>query len=91
MSTSRSRRAVRSKWSHSHNWWFKEEPGEVKLLDVSELEGFESTYVRCFNYIKQRGWFRENRQWVSPDRRYKFTDIEAAFRCCKFYEEIVKT
>jgi hypothetical protein len=83
-------KGVRSRLSHTFNWWFVEKPGEVKMIDVDELKGFESTYMRCFNYIKCRGWYREKGNWCSPDGKYRFNKIEAAFRCCKFYEEIVK-
>jgi hypothetical protein len=31
-----------------------------------EDEGFESSYVRCFNYLKERGWVYEDAMWVSP-------------------------
>lgn len=60
------------------------------MVDVSELKGWESTYMRCFNFIMSRGWYREDKKWCSPDGKYRFSNIEAAFRCAKFYEDIIE-
>lgn len=89
MSTDKKIKSVALKWGHTFNWWMLEEPSEVKMIDVSELKTYESKYMMCFNHIKSRGWLREDRMWVSPDRKYKFNNIEAAYRCCRFYEEVV--
>lgn len=79
-----------SKWAYTFNWWFKELPSEVKMVDVSEYEGYQSEYMYCFSYLKSRGWERHGSWWVSPDNKFHFNNIYGAYRCAKFYEDIVK-
>lgn len=60
------------------------------MVDPSEYESYQSEYLLYYSFLRSKGWKRENRKWVSPNGMYKFTHIHAAYRCAKFYDEIVQ-
>ena len=68
--------------------WRIYEPSEVKIISKEQLEaeGYQSSYLICYNYIKDFGWVRKDRRWVSPCGSYKFVDIYSAYRCQKMKE-----
>lgn len=79
-----------SKWSHTFNYWFVEEPGEVTILDNNTLDSeYKSDYVKCYNYILSKGWSFENKKWVSSDSTYKMNNVYDAYRKQVFLETVL--
>lgn len=56
-----------SKWSGTFQWWEHYPPGEVRKIAKEELNEYQSEYVFCFNYLRDKGWTYSNKKWVSPD------------------------
>ena len=69
-------------------WWVKYEQGPVKVLNKGELGHYESNYVRCWNYVRDRGWDKIDGKWVSPDRSKKYSTVYEAYNAQKYYEMV---
>ena len=80
----------RSKWSWTFTWWVTTPPGEVKIIPKEEMANYQSEYVTRFTYLVANGWKKEEKKWVSPDNKYKFDSLNAAYQCQKFYDKIIK-
>lgn len=66
----------------SFTWWVKYPQEPPKTLAKEDLgEGYQSSYVFCWNFIKDRGWKREAKMWVSPDNKCKYNNVYDAYRC----------
>lgn len=77
---------VGGKWSGTFQWWDQYPPGEVRKVAVSELNDYQSEYVFCFNYIKEKGWERKNKHWVSPDGKIRTQSCYEAYTIQKCRE-----
>ena len=71
-------------------WWCTwEYPIEVRIMKPEDLEsGYESKYLRCFNYCRECGWTRVDNQWVSPDESLKFKTIYEAYQSQKYHDMV---
>ncbi len=72
----------------SFTYWVKYEQGEPKEVDKEELKDYQSDYVRCWNYITDRGWSRKDKHWVSPDGKEKYSSVYQAYRVQLLKEQI---
>ena len=79
-----------SPWSGTFQWWEKYPPGKVKQIPIKEYANYESSYVRWFNYIKDRGWYREGGEWRHEDDPMKFKRVYDAYQHQKFRDEVIK-
>lgn len=67
-------------------WWVRYEQGPVKVLNAAELGHYESNYVRCWNYVRDRGWNKIDKRWVSPCGTKSYSTVYEAYNAQKFYE-----
>lgn len=73
------------------NWWVTYEyKSEVRLLNKDDLGSYESNYVRCWNYVRDRGWEKIDNFWISPDGRVKYKTVYEAYNSQKYKEMIEK-
>lgn len=74
------------------NNWIKETCGEVKRLEKKDLgEDYKSEYVVKYNYLRDRGWRRENNKWISPHPPHrKYKDIAMAYASQNYIENILE-
>jgi hypothetical protein len=65
--------------------------GEVTIVskEVLEAEGYESAYVKCYNYITDKGWVFKDKKWHSPCGTYAVDNTEKAAKKQKFLEDIL--
>lgn len=68
--------------------WRIYEPSEVRVIDKSDLVNYQSDYLIYYNYIRDKGWSRDNRRWVSPCGTYRHKNIYDAYRCQRFMEKM---
>ena len=69
--------------------WRRGECSEVTRLDPEDLSGYQSEYLEKFNFLRDRGWFREGGRWVQPDYPYHtYGDIHRAYSSQKLKETI---
>ena len=47
-------------------------------VNVLEEEGYQSSYVQKYNYIRDRGWIREDKKWISPNTGMAYKDVHKA-------------
>lgn len=71
-------------------WWVTYEyDAEVRHLSIEDLpEGYQSNYLRCWNYVKEKGWIRETNWWFAPDRSVKYKTVFEAYNSQKFREMV---
>ena len=79
-----------SKWSSTFQWWDNNPPGEVIQIPVSELIDYESTYTHMFNYLREKGWTREENKWKhsEPDRVFK--SVQEAYEYQIYFLETIR-
>ena len=75
------------------NWWILYDlDSEIKNINPKDLPAnYQSSYLKCWNYITDRGWVKENRMWYSPDKSLKFKTVYEAYRSQKFKEMLEGT
>lgn len=67
-------------------WWVTYEvDSEVKRLKPEDLIGYESNYVKCWNYLRDTGWEKIKGSWVSKEGM-KFKTVYEAYNSQKFKE-----
>lgn len=61
--------------------WVEYEQGEPYSVDIATVkaEGYQSTYLTMYNYIRDRGWVRENKKWISPHNGLPYKDVTSAY------------
>ena len=74
------------KWSGTFQWWDQYPPGEVREVAKEELGDYESNYVHCFNYIKDKGWTYKKPWWISPCGNLKIESCYQAYTTQKCRE-----
>jgi len=73
------------------DWWVKyDDSGEVVNIPKEGIGEYESSYVRSWNLITDRGWKKDGVWWVSPDGKYRYNNVYDAYRCQMHWEEIRK-
>lgn len=65
-----------------------DEQGEAYSVDITTLEkeGYQSTYVQKYNYIRDRGWIRENKKWIDPRNGNPYKDVHTATQAQELWE-----
>lgn len=79
------------KWKRStFNEWVKEYSSKVKDISIEELElnNYQSPYVQMFNILKEAGWSKDGKKWVSPTGNKGFIKIGDAYISQKREERI---
>lgn len=78
------------KWSGTFQWWDKYPPSEIKVLVREDLSfDYESSYTHQFNYVREKGWVREDKHWLSPDRTRRFKKVEDAYNYQRYFIEVL--
>ena len=78
------------KWCGTFQWWDTYPPGEVKQIPVSELGDYQSSYTHMYNYLRERGWVRENNKWTHKEKNRTFPNIIQAYEYQIYFLEKVK-
>jgi hypothetical protein len=68
-----------SKWSGTFQWWDEYPPGKVKKMVASDIPGYESSYVRWFNLLKEYGFEKIDNLWCTPDGMKQFPTAKEAY------------
>ena len=67
------------------------ECSEVRNVPLDEAQGYQSTYVYMFNYLRDRGWEKKLGRWVSPEAPYRtYGNIHLAYGSQKYKETIAR-
>ena len=69
-------------------WWAKYEyDGTVRKMKPQDLPlGYESNYMRCWNYVRDKGWEKINNWWINADGSRKYKTVYEAYQSQKFKE-----
>ena len=67
---------------------YDSEQSETVSVDIAvlESENYQSTYVQKYNYVRDRGWYREDKKWISPHNGQAYKDIHKACEAQNLWE-----
>lgn len=78
-------------YPYTFDSWKKGKCSEVRDVPIeeAEAEGYQSTYVKRFNYLRDRGWTYQFKRWVSPEPPHQtYGKIELAYGAQQLKEKL---
>lgn len=70
---------MRKTYPYTFNHWMVGQCSDVKTIPKEEYANYESEYVRMYNYIRERGWYKDKNKWKCSKTGSSVTNIKDAY------------
>ena len=66
------------------NTWIVRDNSDHKIREVpvEEYEDYKFWYIEAYNTLRENGWTKQKKYWLSPNGHMRISDTQEALRVC---------